>query len=67
MRDSFITSCEVIKHKESVEDSVSRYVVETADSEDIIYEYKLVVGYDNELFIGQVGPRSVVVRWGHGL
>ena len=57
----------MIKHKESVEDSVSRYVVETADSEDIIYECELVVWYDNELLIGQVGPRSVVVRWAHGL
>ena len=57
----------MIKHKESVEDSVSRYVVETADSEDIIYECELVVWYNDELFIDQVGPRSVVVRWAHGL
>ena len=67
MRDSFITSCKVIEHKESGEDSYSRYVVETADSEDIFYECKLVVWYDDNLFIGQVGPRSVVVRWAHGL
>ena len=57
----------MIEHKESGEDSYSRYVVETADSEDIFYECKLVVWYDDDLVKGQVGPRSVVVRWAHGL
>ena len=57
----------MVKHEEGVEDSVSRYVVEAAGSEDSIYECKLVVWYDDDLVKGQVGPRSVVVRWAHGL